>query len=136
MPPKAENLAENLNEQPEIINEIEIESNAIQILMHANDKLMNFIKSLNGIKVPENKEAFKVFNLKLKQGITIESIKNKLQPVKEDKPINILNEQYLTLLKEYLNNDNILTQYKKLLHHLITPATEAPSPSSSENSGK
>ena len=130
MPPKAENLAENLNEQPEIINEIEIESNAMQILMHANDKLMNFIKSLNGTKVPENKEAFKVFNLKFKNNTaTIGSIENKLQPVEqtEEKPINILNKQYLKFLKEYLDDDdgNILTQYKTLLQHLIPPEKAA-----------
>ena len=51
--------AENPNEQPKIINEIEIKSNAMQILMHANDKLMNFIKSLNeGTGMQKNKRRF------------------------------------------------------------------------------
>ena len=141
MPPKAQNLAENLTdlaenseEQLEQLKIIEKGSNAMQILMHANDKLMNFINSLKETKVsqktPKTPKDFKEFNLKFTDGTTIQSIEKKLQPVKEENPINILNEQYLKLLSEYLNddNDNILTQYKKLLHHLITPPADATQP--------
>ena len=101
----------------------------MQILMHANYKLMKFINSLKGTEEPQKTtEYFKEFNLKFTDGTTIQSIEKKLQPVKEENPINILNEQYLKLLSEYLNNDNILTQYKKLLHHLITPPADATQP--------
>tara|TARA_B110000027_G_C16014132_1_gene253314 strand:- start:106 stop:504 length:399 start_codon:yes stop_codon:yes gene_type:complete len=120
----------------EIMPEIENNSNSMQILMHANDKLKKFIDSMIGNEPPNDFN--KLFNLKFKDQTTINSIQNKLQDVNQKQPINILNNTYLETLKTYLENENILTQYKDLLQHLITPAAAAaaaPPPPAAEGEG-
>lgn len=93
------------------VEEISTDSDPLDILIHANQQLSNFLLSL---KTSSNVSDFSEFNLKITDAKTI----NKKLETQGD--INILNKTYAQSLKNYLQNEsNILTQYKDLLIKLI-----------------
>lgn len=98
------------------IKEISVDSDPLDILIHANEQLGKFLDSMKENKQIDNLEQF---NLQFSDdSLTIDKIDEDKKLEKEGK-INILNKTYSEKLKTYLKNDNILTQYKELLIKLI-----------------
>lgn len=111
------------------IKNISIDSDPLNMLIHANQQLNKFLDSM---KKPVNETSTPDFNkFNLQPDIEISSITSRLKfnngaeagsesESESDSNINILNKAYSDKLKAYLiKKDNILTQYKELLLKLI-----------------
>jgi len=111
----------NSNNKPKDEKKIANDSDPLDILIHANEQLGNFLQSM---KEKGEIKKFEQFNLQFEDNVTITSITNSLKF--EQKNINILNQTYAENLKKYLATEsNILTQYKELLLQLIPPELQA-----------
>tara|TARA_B110000037_G_scaffold212379_1_gene265097 strand:- start:471 stop:845 length:375 start_codon:yes stop_codon:yes gene_type:complete len=121
MPPKmAHNLAHELDQEPaqELqITTITTDSNPIEILIHANVKLGNFLKSMMQKQKTTTENNFNQYNI---NDIKLEDIKKIQYFEDDDNRINILQKQYISELNDYLNADNILKQYIALLYQLTS----------------
>lgn len=116
----AHNLAHELDQEPaqELqITTITTDSNPIEILIHANVKLGNFLKSMMQKQKTTTENNFNQYNI---NDIKLEDIKKIQYFEDDDNRINILQKQYISELNDYLNADNILKQYIALLYQLTS----------------